>query len=185
MPSQPDPDTLFHLVPVNQFASQALHDPINAPFVSPSRDGRPGLEVGFHVPSVPRAPLITRLGQDADLNLRLIDFRHSMSRVHATFKFEVSDNHEGFVVLTTRSKATVSYAAISYASSAATRKAADEGRGEETVSLQEPSTNSVNVGEVFTGGGVIDYGTMRSSLHRTASACSGYTAATNPESVLI
>ncbi|KAJ8125924.1 hypothetical protein O1611_g7714 [Lasiodiplodia mahajangana] len=148
MPSQSNPYTLFHLVPVSQFASQALLDPTNKPFVSPSRDGRLGLEVGYNVPSMSRPNLITTLGQDADLNLRMIDFRYTMAKVHATFEF---NPRSGLVVLSVQSKAisSVSYVEIP--------KTADGEKREETASLQQQIPKSVNVGESYTGGGVILY----------------------------
>ncbi|KAI0389807.1 kinase-like protein [Xylariaceae sp. FL0594] len=76
--------TLFHLVPVPgcRLAEDALSHPDNRRFVSPSADGRLGLEIGFHVPKVSRGPVIVRLGRNTDLILR-----RSLSGVH--FAFEI------------------------------------------------------------------------------------------------
>ncbi|AEO61385.1 hypothetical protein MYCTH_2311486 [Thermothelomyces thermophilus ATCC 42464] len=74
--------TLFHLVPENAAASDALLHPDNARFVSTSKRGLDGLEIGFHVPSIPKGRVITRLGRDADLILR----GRSVSAVHVAFE---------------------------------------------------------------------------------------------------
>ncbi|KAK4032850.1 kinase-like domain-containing protein [Parachaetomium inaequale] len=74
--------TLFHLVPANDAARDALLHPDNARFVSTSATEVQGLEVGFHVPSMPRGRVITRLGRDADLVLR----GRSVSAVHVAFE---------------------------------------------------------------------------------------------------
>lgn len=65
----PHEGTLFHLVPRNKEALDALAEPGNARFVSTSANGDLGLEVGFHVPSLSRGHIITELGRDADLSL--------------------------------------------------------------------------------------------------------------------
>ena len=85
MPSEPRPQTLFHLVPANSVAYDALLHPKNQPFVSNSSRG-PGLEVGYHVPSLPRGPVITRLGRNADLILSANTPKHPMSEVHVVFE---------------------------------------------------------------------------------------------------
>ncbi|KAI1120098.1 kinase-like protein [Nemania abortiva] len=148
MRSQSDPCTLFHLVPDDEYTFMALCDPNNEQFVSPSRNGQLGLEVGCHVPSVPCPPLITTLGRDADLTLRITDFRNRMSRIHVAFKFNPGSKH---VVLSVQSEATssVSYAAIP--------KTADKKKQEETASVQEQGSKGVHVGKTFIGGGVICY----------------------------
>lgn len=80
--------TLFHLVPLNQLARDALLHPDNDRFVSPSaidNEGRPvklGLEIGFHVPLIPTGRVITRLGRNADL---ILPERH-VSAVHIAFQ---------------------------------------------------------------------------------------------------
>ncbi|KAK3309295.1 kinase-like domain-containing protein [Chaetomium strumarium] len=75
--------TLFHLVPTNQAAKEALEHPDNRRFVSPSapKSGKPGLEIGFHVPPFSGGQVITRLGRNADLILR-----QTYSRVHVAFE---------------------------------------------------------------------------------------------------
>ncbi|KAI0118159.1 kinase-like protein [Nemania sp. FL0031] len=75
--------TLFHLVPVpgSQAAEEALSHPDNRRFVSLSASNKPGLEIGFHVPSFSRGHVITRLGRNTDLILR-----ESYSAVHVAFE---------------------------------------------------------------------------------------------------
>ncbi|KAI1123477.1 kinase-like protein [Nemania abortiva] len=75
--------TLFHLVPVpgNQAAEGALSHPDNQRFVSLSASGKPGLEIGFHVPPFSHGHVITRLGRNTDLILR-----ESYSAVHVAFE---------------------------------------------------------------------------------------------------
>lgn len=80
--------TLFHLVPLNQTARDALLHPDNCRFVSPiaigddRRQGELGLEIGFHVPSIPAGHVIARLGRNADLILR----ERPVSAVHIAFE---------------------------------------------------------------------------------------------------
>ncbi|KAK3314421.1 kinase-like domain-containing protein [Apodospora peruviana] len=81
MTFQPSTKTLFHLQPLSSDARDALQHPDNRRFVS-SNYGRPGLEIGFHVPSVPGGRTIARLGRDADLIL----CGKSLSRVHVAFE---------------------------------------------------------------------------------------------------
>lgn len=180
MASLPDPDTLFHLVPVNHFASQAIHDPKNARFVSLSRDGRRGLEVGFHVPSVPRPPLITTLGEDADLALRVTDFTNSMCKIHAAFEINIQSR---LVVLSVKSKtiSTVTYAVASKATGVAERK--DQGG---TQSPQGKAPPSISTRNSFLGGGGLSITGMSMTylLHSTTSAWYGYTTMPNPKPVL-
>ncbi|KAF2457520.1 kinase-like domain-containing protein [Lineolata rhizophorae] len=88
--------TLFHLVPVNQATHNALLHPDNNHFVSTSAKG-PGLEIGFHVPSMSRGRVMTRLGRDADLILPGRD----VSAVHVAFEIH-PETH--VVLLSVRSK---------------------------------------------------------------------------------
>ncbi|KAL2175261.1 kinase-like domain-containing protein [Thermothelomyces heterothallicus CBS 202.75] len=74
--------TLFHLVPDNDAAREALLHPDNSRFVSNTHTELQGLEVGFHVPSVPKGRVITRVGRDADLILR----GRTVSAVHVAFE---------------------------------------------------------------------------------------------------
>ena len=78
--------TLFHLVPLNQLARDALLLPENSSYVSPSHasasDVQLGLEIGFHVPLKPAGRVITRLGRDADL---ILPERH-ISAIHIAFE---------------------------------------------------------------------------------------------------
>ena len=87
---------LFHLVPRNGPAIEALQHVDNIPFVSPSAEGMPGLEIGFHVPPFSRGHVITRLGRKGDLILR-----ESYSAVHVAFEVH-PDTH--LVVLSVRTK---------------------------------------------------------------------------------
>lgn len=77
--------TLFHLVPLNQVAYEALDHPDNRRFITASSDNKKslGLEVGFHVPSIPGGRVIARLGRGADLILG----GREMSKVHIAFEF--------------------------------------------------------------------------------------------------
>lgn len=81
MAQSPHPNTLFHLVPLNDLSRQALHHPDNRRFVSPILVGLLGIEVGFHVASVP-GPDIAKLGRDSDLVLP----GHNVSKVHVAFE---------------------------------------------------------------------------------------------------
>lgn len=101
MASSPHLKTLFHLVPLNQPAHDTLLHPDNARFVSGSAGDRPGLEVGFHVPSKPGGHVITRLGRDADLILRQVARQQPVSAVHVAFEINPATHH---VLLTVRSK---------------------------------------------------------------------------------
>lgn len=101
MGSQPHADTLFHLVPANQVAAEALHDPENKQFVSTSQKGHLGLEIGCHVPSTPRGHVIARLGRNADLILRASSPNHPMSAVHVAFELHPKTQ---LVLISVRSK---------------------------------------------------------------------------------
>lgn len=93
-------NTLFHLVPLSEAAHDALSHPDNNHFVSLcSIRGQilPALEIGFHVPLKPSAPVITRLGRDADLTLR----GRAVSKVHVAFEI---NPHTHVVLLSIRSK---------------------------------------------------------------------------------
>lgn len=86
MAQSPNHNTLFHLVPLNDIAHEALCHPDNQRFVSLAfSDARKqpelGLEVGFHVASVP-GRVIARLGRNGDLILQ----RRSVSAVHIAFE---------------------------------------------------------------------------------------------------
>ncbi|KAH6614529.1 kinase-like domain-containing protein [Chaetomium sp. MPI-SDFR-AT-0129] len=85
-----DDRTLFHLIPRNGLATEALSHPDNKRFVSLSAENKPGLEIGFHVPPFSRGHVITRLGRSADLILR-----ESHSSVHLAFEI----HPETFVVM--------------------------------------------------------------------------------------
>jgi hypothetical protein len=78
--------TLFHLVPKNKIAQEALLHPDNQRRVSSFKEGL-GLEVGFHVTSGPSGHVITRLGRAADLIPRHTTPEHPISGVHVAFEF--------------------------------------------------------------------------------------------------
>lgn len=61
------PSVLFHLVPRNDLSRERLNHPDNMRFVSQSAEGELGLEVGFHVSSVP-GRVITRVGRNGELD---------------------------------------------------------------------------------------------------------------------
>ncbi|OAA61210.1 hypothetical protein SPI_05234 [Niveomyces insectorum RCEF 264] len=107
----PHPRTLFHLVPTNDAARNALSHPDNARFVSRSPVVAPGLEVGFHVPSTSQGHVVTRLGRNADLILCQASDNEPMSAVHVAFQINPITK---FVVLSIRSKRTgsVKYRAL-------------------------------------------------------------------------
>lgn len=107
MPRSVNPRTLFHLVPTNQAARGAVLHPDNTRFVSPSAAvNEPGLEIGFHVPSIPSGRVITRLGRDADLILR----ERPISAVHIAFEIHPETL---VVLLSVRSKNSSSVRAAS------------------------------------------------------------------------
>lgn len=95
-----NPKTLFHLVPDNQVAHDALLHPDNKRFVSQSSKGA-GLEVGCHVPSIPQGHVITRLGRDADLILRESTRQRPISAIHVAFEINPATH---LVLLSVRSK---------------------------------------------------------------------------------
>ena len=94
-------NTLFHLVPANEAAHDALLHPDNSRFVSASANqmgqSEPGLEIGFHVPSISSGRVITRIGRDADLILP----KRPISKVHVAFEIHPETL---VVVLSVRSK---------------------------------------------------------------------------------
>ncbi|KAJ4300560.1 hypothetical protein N0V88_003239 [Collariella sp. IMI 366227] len=76
--------TLFHLVPANRAAEEALQHVKNARFVSQSAfDNAPGLEIGFHVPVFSHGHVMAKLGRDADLILT-----ESFSGTHFAFQMQ-------------------------------------------------------------------------------------------------
>lgn len=82
MDRKPTDKVLFHLVPANEAAEEALRHPDNRRFVSlSSSKNKPGLEIGFHVPPFSRGHVIARLGRNTDLILR-----ESYSAVHVAFE---------------------------------------------------------------------------------------------------
>ncbi|KAL1877366.1 hypothetical protein VTK73DRAFT_8661 [Phialemonium thermophilum] len=110
MTRDPHPETLFHLVPSNQVARDALLDSGNKRFVSKSSRGVPGLEVGFHVPSTSLGRVITRLGSNADLTLRRSSSGKPMWAEHVAFEFNPASN---VVVVSVRAnKASVKFSAL-------------------------------------------------------------------------
>ncbi|KAJ2898970.1 uncharacterized protein MKZ38_003539 [Zalerion maritima] len=144
------PKTLFHLVPTNQVARDALVHPDNKRFVSSSRDGPLGLEVGYHVSSIPRGHVITKLGRNADLILRQSSPRNPMSAVHVAFEINPATE---LVVLSVRSKrlSSVRFAALPSGDKTRTVQEGEEGPAQEA-----PGGNAA--GEQITGDGVILYG---------------------------
>ncbi|PGG96412.1 hypothetical protein AJ79_09607 [Helicocarpus griseus UAMH5409] len=74
---------LFHLVPLNDVSRESLSQPDNRRFVSLSAEKALGLglEVGFHVSSVP-GRVIARLGRNGDLILQ----QRNISAVHVAFE---------------------------------------------------------------------------------------------------
>ncbi|KEZ43777.1 hypothetical protein SAPIO_CDS3923 [Scedosporium apiospermum] len=134
--------TLFHLVPTNQVAHEALLHADNVRFVSNSRDGRPGLEVGYHVPSIPAGHIITRLGRNADLILHQSNPTNPMSAVHVAF--EVNPATE-LVVLSVRSKRLSS---VRFAPRP----------DEDAMDITDDIPGSDEPGQEITGDGVILYG---------------------------
>ncbi|KAL8303423.1 hypothetical protein RB600_007054 [Gaeumannomyces tritici] len=85
-----EPITIFHLVPRNDTAREALRHPDNRRFVSRAPNESLGLEIGFHVASVP-GRVMARLGRNADLILQ----QRNVSGVHVSFEM----HPETFVVL--------------------------------------------------------------------------------------
>jgi len=134
--------TLFHLVPTNQVAHEALLHADNVRFVSNSRDGRPGLEVGYHVPPIPGGHIITRLGRNADLILHQSNPTNPMSAAHVAF--EVNPATE-LVVLSVRSKRLSS---VRFAPRP----------DEDAMDITDDIPGSDEPGQEITGDGVILYG---------------------------
>ncbi|KXH65913.1 mitogen activated protein kinase kinase kinase 3 [Colletotrichum salicis] len=79
--------TLFHLVPRNSVAKDALSLPENRRFVSLSAFQEPGMEVGFHVASV-GGYVIARLGRKGDLVLNRNTSSEPMCREHVAFEHQ-------------------------------------------------------------------------------------------------
>ncbi|KZZ90282.1 Protein kinase-like domain protein [Moelleriella libera RCEF 2490] len=96
--------TLFHLVPMNEIAQEALFDPDNCRFVSTATvpNGKydwyhnDGLKIGYHVPQIPGGHVITRLGRNTDIILRKAE-----SKVHVAFEINPETR---LVLLSTRSR---------------------------------------------------------------------------------
>ncbi|KAL8383044.1 hypothetical protein RB595_006691 [Gaeumannomyces hyphopodioides] len=76
-----EPINIFHLVPKNDTAREALRHPFNSRFVSRAPNESLGLGIGFHVASVP-GRVMARLGRDADLILQ----QRNVSGVHVSFE---------------------------------------------------------------------------------------------------
>lgn len=89
MAREPHPQTLFHLVPTSQVVRDALLHPDNKGYVSSSQDDL-GLEVGYHVPAIPRGHVITRLCRSGDLILRESKPGQALSGVHVAFQINPS-----------------------------------------------------------------------------------------------
>ncbi|KAI1347200.1 kinase-like protein [Xylaria sp. FL0043] len=146
MALKPHPKTLFHLVPANQVAYEALSHPDNKRYVSSSEDGGPlGLEVGYHVSSTARGHVITRLGRNADLILRQSSLGPPMSEVHVAFEINPATE---LLILSVRSKRSLSvrFAAI---------RSPKEKAKEQQAPQQGPGDTAT---EDITGDGVILYG---------------------------
>ncbi|KAI1274628.1 kinase-like protein [Xylaria sp. FL0933] len=150
MALNPHPKTLFHLVPANQVAYEALSHPDNKRFVSSTKKrGKFGLEVGYHVPSTAGGHVITRIGRNADLILRQSSLGPPMSGVHVAFEINPATE---LVILSVRSKqsSSVRFAPIS---------SQDGGEDEEEEETQGPQQRSGDTAEEnIMGDGVILYG---------------------------
>ena len=85
---------------LNDLSREVLGHPDNRRFVSLTDKGQLGLEVGFHVTSIP-GRVIARLGRDADLILR----ERTVSAVHIAFEIQPETL---VVLLSVRSKRTLS-----------------------------------------------------------------------------
>ncbi len=147
----PHPKTLFHLVPINQVAHDALRHPDNKRFVSHSSKGRLGLEVGYHVSLVPRGHVITRLGRDADLILCETSDEYPMSAVHVAFEINPATR---LVVLSVRSKR-LSTVRLAISKLTDKQKPDEAGRGEDNPRQEAPQDDEA--GEAIEGDGVILY----------------------------
>ncbi|KIE00750.1 Protein kinase-like domain protein, partial [Metarhizium majus ARSEF 297] len=152
LPDQaPHGKTLFHLVPSNRLAEEALAHPDNERFVSRARNGFYGLEVGYHVSSLPRGHVITRLGRNADLILSKSTPEIPMSTVHVAFEMNPSTR---LIVLSVRSKhASTVYFSI-YSSTAEENGQGGPGTG---MSVQQELQEANIARERITGQGVILY----------------------------
>ncbi|KAK4065225.1 uncharacterized protein Triagg1_8664 [Trichoderma aggressivum f. europaeum] len=147
------PSTLFHLVPVNEVARDALLHPDNRRFVSSSSKGPLGLEVGFHVSSMRRGHVITRLGRDADLILRESSPGMPMSAVHVAFEINPATN---LVVLSVRSKriSSVKFAVLKHEDD---KKTSEDDTGEQGLVQKENTEDAAAAGLSIIGDGVILY----------------------------
>ena len=142
----PNPNTLFHLVPTNQVAQDALLHPDNIHFVSTSREGLLGLEVGYHVSSMRQGLVITRLGRNADLILQESSLEKPMSRVHVAFEINYST---AVVILSVRSKQ------VSSVTFAVREDKKDVPGNENPIQRNVPEGDVT--GEPITSGGVMAY----------------------------
>lgn len=104
------PRTIFHLVPTNEVAHDALLHPDNKRFVSNSKHGL-SLKISYHVPSLSRGHVIARLGRNADLILYKSDPKQPMSAVHVAFQINPATH---LILLSVRSKqvSSVSFAML-------------------------------------------------------------------------
>ncbi|OAA63346.1 Protein kinase-like domain protein [Niveomyces insectorum RCEF 264] len=140
-------ETLFHLVPANEVARGAIDHPDNKLFVSSSKDGRLGLEVGFHVSSIARGHVIARLGRNADLILRESTSEQPMSAIHAAFEINPETQH---VLLVVRSKriSSVRFSVLKPETDA------EDAENEPNVASEEPKDTEMEI----IGDGVVLYG---------------------------
>ncbi|KAL7936915.1 kinase-like domain-containing protein [Trichoderma chlorosporum] len=147
------PSTLFHLVPVNKVARDALLHPDNRRFISSSSKGHLGLEVGFHVSSMRYGHVITRLGRDADLILRESSPGMPMSAVHVAFEINPATN---LVVLSVRSKriSSVKFAVLEHEDD---EKTSEDNTGEQGLVQKENTEDAAAAGLSIIGDGVILY----------------------------
>lgn len=105
MTQPPNDSTLFHLIPRNEESREVLHDPNNKRFISNTSSGSNvelGLEVGFHVSSIP-GRIMARVGRSAQSDLILS--KPYISSVHLAFEMNPATK---VVVLTPRARETSS-----------------------------------------------------------------------------
>ncbi|KAI0115683.1 kinase-like protein [Nemania sp. FL0031] len=163
MAPDPDPKTLFHLVPVNEVAEKALRHDNNVRFVSTSRTGREGLEVGYHVSGMLQGRVITRLGRNTDLILGHSTRAQPMSRVHVAFEINPATQ---LVVLSVRSKQLA--ALVSFRKLPDKKKEKTDAPKQQSL-VPEEKGNEDDEGKLITGDGVIlygqDYGLSIASYH--------------------
>jgi hypothetical protein len=96
MAGEPANETLFHLVPLNERARDALGHPDNRRFISDAAGNCDGLEIGYHVPQIAGGHVITRLGRNTDLVLP-----KAGSKVHVAFEINPETR---LILLSVRSK---------------------------------------------------------------------------------